>query len=159
MASRSGDWIVAASCCEGPRLCVTFADMPREHRRQMLALVFAAALSTAYFVTLGVLMQPIPSRSLAAHVALPHGTISNAALLKASPAVLLDAPPRRATRQRTVRPLAAVQLASASEPVADGGRTTTRVAPERERRRNLLSRFFGGMLRGVQSVGAKGDLP
>ncbi len=171
MANHPHDWIVAASCCEGPRPRVTFADMPPRHRRDLVVVGFAAALSSAYFVTLGILLQPIPSRSLAGTVLMPHTAASLTQLRDVAPVVLPGASRRplrvRATQPRPVtelastrgrRPLSAVQLASYRELPGDGGETR----PDGQtggKRPNLLGRFFHGVLRAVQPVGLNPDLP
>jgi hypothetical protein len=171
MANHPHDWIVAASCCEGPRPRVTFADMPPRHRRDLVVVGFAAALSSAYFVTLGILLQPIPSRSLAGTVLMPHTTASLAELRDTAPVVPPGASRRplrmRATQPRPVaepasargrRPLSAVQLASYRELPADGGETR----PDGQaggKRPNFLGRFFHGVLRAVQPVGMNPDFP
>jgi hypothetical protein len=171
MASHTQDWIVAASCCEGPRSRVTFADMPSQHRREMLVVGFAAALSSAYFVTLGMLLQPIPSRSLVATVLMPHTAASFAQVRDAAPVVPLSASrrslrvralqPRPATElpsTRALRPLGAVQLASYRELPAAGSETRPD-GPAGGKRPNLLNRFFHGVIRTVQPVGLNPELP
>jgi hypothetical protein len=170
MASHPQDWIVAASCCEGPRPCVTFADMPPRHRRDMFVVGFAAALSTAYFVTLGILLQPIPSRSLAGTVLMPHTEASFAQLRDAAPVVALSASPRlvrvRATQPRSRRlastrdrrPLSAIQLASYRELPA-GASDSRPDGTVGGKRPNLLNRFFRGVIRTVQPVGLNPEIP
>jgi len=146
MASSPQDWIVAASCCEGPRPGVTFAEMPREHRREMLAGAFAAALSTAYFVTLGILLvRPIPSRSLAAPVPMPNPAPADVVSVEPNPIIALATP----RRERLPRPLAAVRLTSVDAlPVVDVHPAS--IAPEAERRPGLLGRIVHGVRRVVQ---------
>jgi hypothetical protein len=56
MTNLPQDWIVAAACRAGTPPGVRFADMPREHRRQMLIGILAAALSIASVVMLGILL-------------------------------------------------------------------------------------------------------
>ena len=146
MASRPQDWIVAASCCEGPRPCVTFADMPLAHRRDMAGIAFAAALSTAYFVTLAILLQPIQSRSLAAQVPMPQPVVASAAVATASPVLPLDGPSRRLPRHRAARPLSAIQLASSTE-APSGDRASASAAVQQERRRGFFGRVLHGVLR------------
>jgi hypothetical protein len=145
MASRPQDWIVAAACCEGPRQCVTFADLPPQHRRDMVLVAFAAALSTAYFVTLGILMQPIPSRSLAAQIVMPKPVVIHAAVVDPEPGLPIDMPSRHPARPRAPRPVSAIQLASVSVPSGDT-RIGSAAAP-REHRPNFLGRFFRSVLR------------
>lgn len=171
MASRPQDWIVAASCCEGPRPCVTFADMPVPHRRDMLVVGFAAAVSTAYFVTLGILLQPIPSRSLAGTVLMPHTEASFVQVRDRAPIVPLE-PSRRLVRVRATQsrssselastrgrqPLSAIQLASYRELPAGGGDTRAD-GQSGQQRSNLLNRFFRGVIRTVQPVSPNPELP
>ena len=145
MTNRPQDWIVAASCCEGPRPCVTFADMPLAHRRDMAGIAFAAALSTAYFVTLAILLQPIQSRSLAGQVPMPQPVVASAAVPVASPEIPLDGPSRR-PRHRAVRPLAAIQLASSTERLSVDRASASAAVPQ-ERRRGFFGRFLRGVLR------------
>jgi hypothetical protein len=160
MASRALDWIGAASCCEGPRPTVTFADMPHEHRRDIVVVAFAAALSSTYFLTLGILLQPIPSRSLAAHVVAPPAAVSpDVVISDAAPAapqaVPVVAPPRRT--HHAVRPLASVQLASLNETVEPVRAVSA--APQEERHRNVVSRFFRGVFRGGAPAPHKAEQP
>jgi hypothetical protein len=164
MASHTQDWIVAASCCEGPRPRVTFADMPPRHRRDIFVVGFTAAVSSAYFVTLGILLQPIPSRSLAGTVLMPQTAAVFAQVRDAAPVVPLSTSPRlvrvRATRSRPAtevastrvrRPLSSVQLASYRQLPA-GGSETRPDSPAGGKRPNLLNRFFRGVIRTVQPV-------
>ena len=154
MASRPQDWIVAAACCEGPRQCVTFADMPPEHRRDMALVAFAAALSTAYFVTLGLLMQPLPSRNLAAQIPLTK-PVTIHAVVEPNYSIPINAPSRRPAHSRAPRPLSAIQLASVSEPAGDT--RSDAAAGHRERRSNFLGRFFHTVLRTNRPKTASGQ--
>jgi len=143
--------------------------MPPEHRREVLASVFAAVMSTVYFVTLGILLQPIPSRSLAAVMLMPNAAltpttalIANAELSTrplpdARPVAAVHAYARRAGRAHPMRPVATVQLAAVGEAPTVGSRTVA-LGSTRERPRNLVSRFFHGVLHAVQP-GPKADLP
>jgi hypothetical protein len=145
MASGAREWIGAASCFEGPRPAASFADLPRKHQHEMLRFAFAGALSTACFVAAGLLARPLPSRSLAAHAALPDATNARAALLDMRP-VMSTVPPRRPLAERGVgQPAtlqrATVQLASLSEPLAEDSGTVP-APPRPERRRNILGRLF-----------------
>ena len=130
--------------------------MPREHRRQMLGSVFAAALSTTYFVTLGILLQPIPSRNLAAHVPMPTGTVSNVEFSSPDPVIPTDMLPLLKLRGHAVRPMGGVQRASLSELSARDSRNVS-AAVQPEQRRSFLSRFFHGVIRTVQLKNDKGD--
>jgi len=144
MAGRPQDWIVAASCCEGTRPCVTFADMPREHQRDMFLVLFAAVLSSAYFITLGLLLQPIPSRSLAAPVLLPNAVVSSGAVVAA--AIVRSPDPSPRSRHAAQRPLPAIQLASIIE--LPGGQSRPRAGGAgQQRRRSLAGRWLRGVLR------------
>lgn len=140
---------------------MTFADMPSRHRWDMLGVGFAAALSSAYFVTLGILLQPIPSRSLSGSVPMPHTAASFAQVRDGAPAVPLSAsarllrvpamqprPARELASTRGRRPVSAVQLASHRELPA-GGNDLGPDGPASGKRPNLLSRFFRGVFRTV----------
>jgi hypothetical protein len=127
-------------------------------------------LSTAYFVTLGILLQPIPSRSLAGTVLMPHTEASFAQLRDAAPVVALSASPRlvrvRATQPRSRRlastrdrrPLSAIQLASYRELPA-GASDSRPDGTVGGKRPNLLNRFFRGVIRTVQPVGLNPEIP
>jgi len=162
MASRTQDWIVAASCCEGPPLAATFADMPRKHKNELYRFAFVAALSTTFFVTLTILARPIPSRSLAAHVELPNPA-PRADVLRAALVTSIDSPSPRPLRTHSLhsRPAgarAAFQLASLREAPADDLRAGYLSAPPPERR-NIFSRFFRTVFRGTPTAIAKTDAP
>ena len=71
MSARAVDWLNAAACFSGPQPPATFADLPKQHQDDMLRLGFVAVMAVAYFVTLAIMTQPIPSRSLVAPSTLP----------------------------------------------------------------------------------------
>jgi hypothetical protein len=145
LANRPQDWIDAAACCEGPRPCVAFADMPEKHQRDMLFVAFSSALSITFFVTLGILLQPIPSRNLVASVPMPPPLlVSYVTPIDPAPVVRLDAPLRRLPRPRSLRPLSSVQLASVSGSPASDSRTNASAAGQKPR-----SNFLGRLVRGV----------
>ena len=141
MAHGAHDWLAAAACAEGPRLEVTFADLPRQHRGELVRFVAVAAASVTYFVTLAMLGAPLPSRSLAAGAALPHAGPSRAPVLEARLAQAAVEPAPLRPRSSAARP--AVRLAALREPV--GGPPSLKSSP----RRNPFSRFFRGVLRTV----------
>ncbi len=158
MASRPQDWIVAASCCEGPRPRVTFSDMPRRYQRDVLSIAFAAAISSAYFLTLGMLTQPLASRSLPPRMLTPASVVARGPLF-AGDSTPPIAPPRtivpraRISRSRVPHPLASAQLAVMIEARDRDSRPVSV-----ERRPNFLGRIFRGVLhRSVQPPGPKLD--
>lgn len=162
MAGPARDWIGAASYCEGPRPVATFADLPRKQQHEMLRFVFAAALSTTYFIALALLARPLHSRSLVGHTALPDATIERAAMLDMRPVASFD-PPRRSLRDHGVKRRATLQLASLSEPLVDDRPTvddspTVSDSPRPERRRNIFSRFFR-VFHSSSPVVVKGSVP
>jgi hypothetical protein len=146
MASRAPDWIGAAWCCEGPRPTATFADLPRAHQREILCLAIIATLSASYVLALGAPARPIPSRSLIARVTLPNVAVARAALLDVRQLTPIDAPSPRPLRARPVRQPAAVQLVSLRESAVDDRPTESARTPP-ERRRNVFSRIFHGVVR------------
>ena len=145
MSTEARDWMTAVACAEGPRPTVTFTDLPRQHRGEMLRFALVAAVSTAFFVTVGVLAQPLSSRSLAAAAALPDSSLSRAALLETR--VAAEPPlftPER-LRRPAPRPGTGVRTVTVEEPRP----SQTLQSRDRSRRRNVFSRFFHGMLRTV----------
>lgn len=132
--------MAAASCCEGPRPAATFADLPRAHRDELLNFALVAAVSSAFFVTMAILMRPLPSRSLAARVDLPESSPSRAVALDTS----RDGTPPEPTavaapRSRAARPR--YQLTAFQSPAASGAPAT-----RRPRRGSVFSRFLRGIL-------------
>lgn len=153
MASRDRDWIDAASCREGPRPPAAFADLPRRHQHEMLRFAFAAVLSSAFFISLGVLGRPLPSRSLAAPVVLADAAaLARPAWLGASQ----SAPGRPRPRLGPAVRRPQVELTSLREAAPDGART---VPDAPKARRNVFSRFFSGVLRTVSTAAPKPDDP
>jgi hypothetical protein len=138
MSDPANTWIDAASCCEGPRPAASYADLPREHRAELLRFTAIAAGASAFFVALLVLVRPLPSRNLAAHVSLPEPPPLRAVSI-APEQMMVDAP--RPLR-RPARARAAYRLAAVEETVA---------APEPPRRRNVFSRFLRTLARTVQA--------
>ncbi len=130
----------------------------------MLVLAFAAALSITYFVTLGILFQPIPSRTLTGLHLVPNPVAASSlasnhvSRLHAKPVLHLEAPPRRPLRAGVPRPLPAIQVVSVREAPASDNPTPS-AAAGRERRPNFLGRLFRGMLRTVQPPRLNVGLP
>jgi hypothetical protein len=119
----------------------------------MARMVFVAVLSSAFFVTLGVLAQPLPSRSLARPIPAPEAVAAYAALVPATAAIPLDTPVHRLLRPQAARPSAPIQLASTTvAPAADT--QTVSSAPARERRPNFLGRLVHGMLHPTRVIAA-----
>jgi hypothetical protein len=146
MASRAPDWIGAAWCCEGPRPTATFADLPRAHQREILCLAIAATLSASYVLAFGVPARPIPSRSLIARVTLPNAAVARATVPDEQQLTRIDAPASRPLHPRPARQSAAVQLVSLRESAVDDRPTESARTPP-ERRRNVFSRIFHGVVR------------
>jgi len=163
MASHAQDWIVAASCCEGPRPTATFADMPRKHKSELLRFAFVAALSATFFATLAILARPIPSRSFAANVALPNPVLPRPELRQATLVASIDAPSPRPLRTHSLRTRpsharAGFQVASLREAPADDVKAGY-IPVTQERRSNVFSRFFRTVFRGTPSAVARTDEP
>jgi hypothetical protein len=133
--------MAAASCCEGPRPAATFADLPRAHREELLNFALVAAVSSAFFVTLAILMRPLPSRSLAARVDLPGSSPSRAAALDTRADGTMPDPAAAAAATRSRGPRARYELAALQAPAASGA-----PAVRRARRGNAFSRFLRGIL-------------
>ncbi len=150
MSDQARDWMTAASCTEGPRPSVTFSDLPRRYRGEMVRFAIVAAASSAYFVTLVILSRPLPSRSLLNDAALPGGVASRPILLDAR-LTDLPAPVARVRAPRLRRPVALVALRE-PPPAID----TVPDEVEAPRRRNVFSRFFRGVFH-VQSASTKSN--
>lgn len=156
MASDARDWIGVASCCQGPRPAATFADLPRKHQWEMLRFALAATLSIAYFVGAGILVRPLPSRSLAAQVFLPEASVARVASPEMGSVSSINAPSPRPLVERAVRPSAALPLALPREPLVDVSQAV-QVTPRPERRRNIVSRLLRSAFRGASAVAFKAD--
>jgi hypothetical protein len=161
--------MTGAACAEGPAPVVTFLDLPRHHRNEVLRFALVGAASTAYFVAVAILAAPLPSRSLAANAALPHPGIARSSALEATftpPAI--DVPPvrPRAIRARPLGALAALRepagdpapvpaLAALRDPAGDpSGDPAPTPAPPR---RNAVSRFFHGVFHSLQPARARAN--
>jgi hypothetical protein len=154
MSTQAQDWMLAASYCEGPRPAVGFGDLPRQHQSAMLRLGLVAAASTAYFIALGVLAQPIPSRSLPLDAALPAALAARPALLDARLEMPVVTPSTRPSwRHRTVRQHDTLEVVALQVPTGDADRQTN--DPRPERRRNIFSRIFRGVWRSAQAPAAR----
>lgn len=92
--SHARDWIGAAACFEGPRPGARFGDLPRPHKKELLRLAAAAAMSIAFFILLGISSRVLASRSLASRVVLPQAVAARPPALvidqDAGPALLTD---------------------------------------------------------------------
>jgi hypothetical protein len=149
MKNHVHDWMAGAACAEGPAPVVTFLDLPRHHRNEVLRFALIGAASTAYFVAVAILAAPLPSRSLAANVALPHPGITRAPAFAAPltpPAVAI-----RSVRPRVARARPDVALAALRDPATDPAPVP---APPR---RNALSRFFHGVFHSLQPARSRAD--
>lgn len=158
MAGRARDWIGAASCCEGPKPATWFGDLPRAHQREMLRFAAAAVLTTAFFVTLGVLTGSLPSRSLAARAVPPDAEVPHVALLELGPVTPRGRSSPRSPLVRAARSRVKNQVASLEEPPVDYGTQAAPAAPGPERRRNIFSRFLG-VFRGASTANPRPDVP
>ncbi len=141
MRDRTSEWIVAASCCEGPAPHATFADLPREHQREMMRFAVTAAASTAFFIAVAIIARPLPSRSMAAGATLPT--------LTAPRDLLPRHPPLREPPPRELRASVRYQLASVHSTRSRLERRVV-IAERQEQRRNLFSRFFRSVIRSFQ---------
>jgi hypothetical protein len=151
MGNQPRDWMVAAACAEGPAPSVTFSDLPRERQGELARVAMVAAVSTAYFVTVGILAAPLPSRSLVGNGALPDPggvrPIVLEARLAPTPAPVAPVRSSRVVRSRPD----AVTLATLRESAGDA-----RPAPTPPRR-NPLTRFFRGVFRTLQPTRSQAD--
>src|SRR5262245_9989311 len=141
MADRDTDWLVAAAYRQEPQARVTFSDLPRQHQRELVRFAIVAAASTASFIALWALSQPIRSRNLRSDATLPHATTARSPLLEARLTPPIEARSTTPLRPPVVRPRAAIQLAAFREPDTESNRRVGSAAPP-ERRRNAFSRFF-----------------
>jgi hypothetical protein len=158
MPARATDWLVAAACCEGPRPPATFADLPAQNRGEIVRIALVSTAAAAYFVTLGILTQPIPSRSLLTPGALLRVPPARSALPPARVAVRADpvepASPR-SVRAQHARTRAAYEAAAVADVPGSGDRAAAKGA--RQPRRNFFSRFLRGVFGGGQPAAAKAD--
>jgi hypothetical protein len=157
MQDRAEDWIAAARCHAGPRIEATFADLPDAHQDEMVRFGLLAAASSAFFIALGMMLTPLPSRSLTSFAALPHPVPMRAPLLETRLASTTETIPAAPARPRSVRLRPSFELAALQAPIA----TRPTAAPAREeRRRNVFSRFFRSLVRrnnNPQPVSIKAD--
>jgi hypothetical protein len=145
MTDQARDWMVAASCCEGPRPAVTFSDLPRAHRDELLRFALVAAASSAFFITVALVMRPLPSRSLTTAAALPHHVPPRGMLLEARDSAAPIPAPQR-LRARVVR-------ARVVEEVADES-TSPALSQLSGRRGNVFTRLLRGVFRRPAAAGA-----
>jgi hypothetical protein len=134
--------MVAASCQQGPTPAATFGDLPRAYRDDLLRFALVAAASSAFFITLAIVMRPLPSRSMAGEVSLPEPLPPRSNRMDAR---LQSNPPGpqvvRALRPRAARPR--YELATFEEPAVD----VRRAAPARPGRRgNAFTRLLRNIL-------------
>jgi hypothetical protein len=156
MSDRARDWLVAAACCEGPRPAATFADLPRQHQRQIVRIAAATAAAAAYFIVLAIHVRPVPSRSLLTAAALPNTPpVPRPALLDARPIAAIDPPSSQPGAARAARASGLYELAAVGKPSADDRATGT--TARQERRGNVFSRFFRGVRRSLQPAAVKAD--
>ena len=147
MADGHAIWLPAAACTTAPAPATRFGDLPPQQRKDIVRLGFLSTVAFAYTAAMIVLAQPIPSRSLHTHVALPHANTPRSALMD----TLLLAPPRITPRpamalRTTLRvPTTTVALRR----VMDAETTPSLSQPRPGRRGNVFSRFFKGVWRTV----------
>ena len=159
MADGNVGWMVAAKCGADPRPVPTFADLPRQDKRELVRVAIVSAAAAAYFVTLGMLTRPIPSRTLLGGAALPDAPAPRSALLDAHRArrALVDPAPVRVP----AAPLAAARVsyepAAARTPA--GARTRPPARSGRPERGGFFSRFFRKITGGGQPAASKADTP
>jgi hypothetical protein len=158
MASPAHHRIGAESSRECPTPAPTFGDLPRAHQREILRFAAAAALTTAFFLTLGLLTRWLPSRSLAARAVLPDAEASHVALLDPLPIPPHARPSPRSPLERAARSRAKSQLASLREPPGDDTQTAP-ATTEPGRRRNIFRRLFLGVFRGASTANPRPDVP
>lgn len=152
MSSEIRHWMAAAACAEMPRAAVRFADLPVRQQRDLVRAGLAAGATSAWLVALGIVASPLPSRSFAAHAVLPGAAATRPpVVLEARAAAVMPetmAPLRLLPRPR---PQLALAQASWSEPLAAATGASVD-PPQPPRRRNVFSRFFRGVLRGVHAA-------
>lgn len=146
MPDGHATWLTAAACTMAPRPSPGFGDLPPTHRKELVRLGFLSAVAFGYTIAICILAQPIPSRSLHAHAALPHGDVPRSPLMDAlfiDPTVSPRSPDaRKANRRPADAGLKAVAVA-----VTEAGEP--RPQPRAPRRGSVFSRFFKGVWRTV----------
>src|SRR5262249_12195056 len=106
-----------------------------KHQGEMVRFAGVAAASSAYFITLWILAQPIASRSLLTPTTLPSAPAARSALLDARLTVPVEAPSPRPQRARATLASATIELAALREPVGDAVRRAAVPAAPGTRRR------------------------
>ena len=154
MADREQDWLVAAACRQEPQRRATFADLPRQHQRELVRFAIVAAASTASFIVLWALSQPIRGRNLRSDATLPAAASGRSPLLDARLATPIEARATTPLRPRASRPRAGIQLAAYRELDTDANQRVGGSAPP-ERRGNVFSRFFRGVWRSLTPSSGK----
>ena len=144
MPDGHATWLTAAACTMAPPPSTRFGDLPPKHRKDLVRLGFLSAIAFGYTIAICILAQPIPSRSLHTHVALPHGAVPHSPLMDA---LFVEPPvaPRTSNVLRTGGHSADAGLKAVAVSVADEPRTQ----PPTARRGNVFSRFFRGVWRTV----------
>jgi hypothetical protein len=158
MPARATDWLVAAACCEGPRPPATFADLPAQNRGEIIRIALVSTATAGYFVTLGILTQPIPSRSLLTPGALlrvpPRSAVFHTG--RAVPAEPVAPAQARSLRAQAARTRAVYETAAAAD-VRGGGDRAAAKGARQPRRGNFFSRFLRGVFGGGQPAAARAD--
>src|SRR5437764_875341 len=158
MLCQAGDWMAAVACAQAPRRAVTFADLPPQYRRDLLRISLASSVTSAIFVALAILAHPLPSRSFVSASAAPNAVVAPAPLRSAVPSLAAAVALPRPSRAAAMRPRAAIQVAALRE-VQAAAPPPSAEPPRPDRRRNVFSRFFRGVLRGFQPAVVKADTP
>lgn len=122
-----------------------FGDLPPQHRKDLVRLGFLSSMAFAYTLAMCLLAQPIPSRSLHSHVALPNAVATRSAFMTLLVEPTIVEPRPAATSLRRSGRAMAVDLrpAVAMETAAPGPQ------PRTARRGNVFGRFFKGVWRTV----------
>ena len=142
MPDGPATWLTAAACTVAPPPPTRFGDLPTEHRKDIVRLGFVSTIAFAYTLAMGILAQPIPSRSLHTQVALPHAAAPRSPLMEA---LLAEAPaaPTTGSAPRITGRSAGAGLRAVTATDAPGSPART------SRRGNVISRFFKGVWRTV----------
>ena len=144
MPDGHATWLTAAACTTATPPPTRFGDLPPEHRKDIVRLGFLSALAFGYTLAMGILAQPIPSRSLHSHVVLPHGAVPRSTLMDG----MLMEPSIPPPTPMALRPGArgggtGLKAVAVTEAEAPGPQART------VRRGNIFSRFFKGVWRTV----------
>ena len=156
MSDGTLGWMTAAKCCDGPRPGTTFAELPRQDKREIVRVAVVSTAAALYIVTLGVMTKPIPSRNLVGGAVLPSVPEPRPALPAVRPEVPMNPASPRSPDTEPVR--------ATYEPIgmrAPANAVTRRVdkPTRRQRRGGFFGRFFRGIARGVQPGAGKANTP